>query len=110
MKTPKNNIEKKALELFERALKHPKEQRISFIESETGDNETLKKRALTLLILDAQSGSKILTHSHKQLYKLVFILQWLKRTVKNNRKHMLGGHPHLQWLKIPPTRLRRIFR
>jgi len=61
MKTPKNDIEIRALELFERALKYPKEQRTTFIESELDGDENLKKRVQALLISDGQSDSVILT-------------------------------------------------
>lgn len=61
MKTPKNDVELIALELFERALKRPKAERSSFVEKETGENNELRQRVEALLRLDAQSGSKILT-------------------------------------------------
>ncbi|MDB2438222.1 serine/threonine protein kinase [Hellea sp.] len=61
MKTPKNNIEIRALDLFERALKRPNDERISFIKKIAGDDIDLFQRTQDLLNLDAQSGSKILT-------------------------------------------------
>ena len=61
MKTPKNDIEIRALALFERALQYPAEQRTAFIESELGEDENLKVRVEALLIGDAQNDSVILT-------------------------------------------------
>ena len=61
MKTPKNDIEIRALALFERALQYPAEQRTAFIESELGEDENLKVRVEALLIGDAQNDSIILT-------------------------------------------------
>ena len=61
MKTPKNDNEIKALELFEQALKRPIEERQAFIIKETGENTALRQHVEKLLRLDSQNSSEMLT-------------------------------------------------
>jgi len=61
MTDKKNDIESKALALFEQALGQARETRRDFIEQAAAGDEILKARLITLLNLDSQNASQILT-------------------------------------------------
>ena len=56
-----NNIEKKALALFEQALDQPHKARAKYVEKAAAGDEDLKSRALKLLKLDSLNAAKIMT-------------------------------------------------
>ena len=61
MTNNENDIESKALTLFEQALEQPQRTRDDFIEKATAGDEVLKAQVLRLLKLDSQKTAKILT-------------------------------------------------
>jgi len=61
MTNKNSDIESKALALFEQALDQPQKTRRDFIKRATVGNEALNARVLTLLKLDSQNSTKILT-------------------------------------------------
>jgi len=61
MKKSKNDIEFRALQLFEQALEYPKDQRTAFLESKWGGDEKLRNRVEALLKRDSNRTSAIQT-------------------------------------------------
>lgn len=61
MTSPNDTLELQALQLFERALERPSEERVEWIQNEAGSNKPLVEKTLALLRRDESAGQVMYT-------------------------------------------------